>query len=77
MSDRKYPRFDSARNLSPKTTSICNAIDCTKQATRRVFIQFDYMRGNDECVLSCDDHYKNAYSKPVEFVALFPVAAWK
>lgn len=73
----RYPQFDSMRELSPNTSSICQASGCQAQATKVVFMQFSYMRGEDECVRCCDEHAKLALPEPTKFVALFPHEAWK
>lgn len=77
MSRRDYPRYDSRRALPTNTTKVCKATGCTKKADRVIFMQFDYMRGNDECVDCCDEHAEIAISNPKQFCAQFPPEAWK
>ena len=75
MSNHTYPRFDSVRKLSPKTSLTCNATGCTKQATKRIWVQESYMRGDDEAVVCCDDH--GAIKDCEEFCKQFPPTAWR
>lgn len=86
MSRQKYPRHDSTRRFKPtdKPTGnppkMCKATGCTKPATAFTFIQFTYMRGEDEGVDHCDDHaLKRGHDPKVvsEWCQQFPTEAWK
>lgn len=73
----RYPQHDSTRKLSPNTSSMCQATGCTRHATKMIFMQFSWFRGEDESVKCCDEHGKPAISEPMQFCAQFPPEAWK
>lgn len=85
MSRQKYPRHDSSRKLKQSdrgTPAQCCATGCQKPATTFTFIQFSYMRGEDEGVQHCDDHAlsRGRAADPKEVSAWcgqFPPEAWK
>ena len=58
MSRRHYPRYDSRRALSPRTSLRCQYATCEAQAKWRIFVQVTYMRGDDEDCVVCDEHRK-------------------
>jgi hypothetical protein len=78
MSRQKYPRKGVSNQLPPPI--MCSAIGCTKLATAHTFIQFTYMRGEDEGVSHCDDHaLKSGHDPQVvsDWCKQFPTEAWK
>lgn len=58
MSKRHYPRYDSRKKLSPHTTKCCQYGTCTDQAVWKVFVQVNFMRGEDEDYNVCEAHRK-------------------
>ena len=54
-----YPRLGEYRQLSKRTGSVCAL--CSEQATFRQFIEYPYMRGDDEAVKVCREHKKARY----------------
>ena len=54
-----YPRFGEYRQLSKRTGSVCAL--CDEQATHKQFIEYSYMRGDDEAVKVCREHKKARY----------------
>ncbi|MFO1465831.1 MAG: hypothetical protein U1F35_05230 [Steroidobacteraceae bacterium] len=77
MNRHRYPRFDSDRKLPENTASICDVIGCNEQAKKTVFIQFSYMRGEDECVKLCAPHAERAIGDPEGLCVSVPQEAWK
>ncbi|CAB4130431.1 hypothetical protein UFOVP119_55 [uncultured Caudovirales phage] len=78
MSRRTYPRHRGARQLKQGDGKrMCKVIDCGKPATRRVEIEFSYMRGEDESTDACEAHTELARTDPIRFVGLVPTGAWK
>lgn len=54
MSNRKYPRIGVIdENKKFKDTECCA---CKEKAFARVDIQTDYMRGNDDVFIVCEQH---------------------
>jgi hypothetical protein len=79
---RKYPRVDSRSKVKPPNSrGNCKATGCGKPATWRVYVQFNWFRGEDECVVCCDDHctIKSISESPevAAFCQQFPEGAWK
>lgn len=85
---QKYPRKDSTRRFKMNETSdasnnppkMCDARGCAKPATAFTFIQFTYMRGEDEGVKHCDDHQLERGHDPKAvstWCKQFPTEAWK
>lgn len=62
---RDYPSIGESGPLSHHGLE-CMA--CSKQATHRVRVQFDYMRGNDEVYVCCARHRRIAGEKLGRFL---------
>jgi hypothetical protein len=63
MSRRHYPHIGADRSIKGKRMCDC----CQQTAVRKVDIQVDWFRGNDEVLQLCDLHYafvgKQAYQE--------------
>lgn len=59
MSRRQYPRLDSIRNKPPGKPCAC----CDVPAVAVVWVQWIYMRGEDEDYPACDLHRRMARDK--------------
>lgn len=70
MSRREYPRIGSDRAIKRGLCSCCN-----QSAQRRVDIQVDWFRGNDEVLNLCAEHYTAMKMAQLSFGALFELAA--
>ncbi len=59
MSARIYPRIgsDTAAKAGGQK---CRFSGCSAKATRRIFIEVNWFRGDDELALSCEAHRKDA-----------------
>jgi hypothetical protein len=59
---KKYPRFDSIfktyKRVHPNGTPPCEL--CDKPAVVRIFMEVNYMNGDDEDFRVCDEHLKLA-----------------
>lgn len=59
----KYPRLQSAKKYKPGTElPECNF--CHEKATHKIWIEHDFMRGNDEDYKVCDEHLRMSKNLP-------------
>lgn len=70
MSRREYPRIGSDRAVKRGQCSCC-----IQHAQRRVDIQVDWFRGNDEVLNLCTGHYTAMKMAQLSVGALFELAA--
>ena len=70
---KKYPRFDrifkTYKRVHPNGTPPCEL--CDKPAVVRIFMEVNYMNGDDEDFRVCDEHLKLAKSDGEGFYAEF------
>lgn len=68
MSRRDYPRVGGGRPVPAVVLgSVCCA--CAEPAAARVWVQWSYMRGEDEAEPVCKRHQGMAGSQPSRFIA--------
>lgn len=65
MSNRKYPRLDSIRKKPPQKLCAC----CGEPGVETVWVQWSYMRGEDEPYAACHKHGQMARKQFDQFIA--------
>jgi hypothetical protein len=61
MSRKSYPQLGRSSQVkgwinNPKGAPKCDVIECEAAATRRVEIEVNWFRGDDECCRACEAH---------------------
>lgn len=79
MVSRSYPRYGSVTKLPPhgKGSNKRCIPGCAERATRRVWMQVSYMRGDDLCADVCEAHKPLRGEPETEYMARMPAGVWR